>query len=168
MGRGTLGSTLQQLQQRVKGLKALNEPLIGDGLVKSDTDPSFWLAALMPKGDKLDVKDLKQQAAEPLSSFLRFDPWTDKVITLHTAFEPILSASDKMPFEVSPVYIKLAYYKAPAPVDQGPPPAPAGSGTVGPPTGAPATDTTTPPATAPATAPPVDQTAPPAPTPQNQ
>ena len=171
-GQKYFGLYLQQLQQRVKGLKALNEPLIGDGLVKSDTDPNFWLAALMPKGDKLDVKDLKQQAAEPLSSFLRFDPWTDKVITLHTAFEPILSPSDKMPFEVSPVYIKLAYYKAPAEQAPPPPAAPA-PGTVGAP--APGTDTTTPaapattPATTPTTAPPADQTAPPPPAPtQNQ
>ena len=168
------GLYLQQLQQRIKGLKALNEPLIGDGLVKSDTDTTFWLQALVPKGDKLDVKDLKQQAAEPLSSFLRFDPWTDKVITLHTAFEPILSASDKMPFEVSPVYIKLAYYKAPAEPAQAPPAAAPVTG--GPPQAAPApgTDTTTPAApaatpdtTTPATAPPA--TTPPTPSPtQNQ
>ena len=116
------GLYLQQLQQRIKGLKALNEPMIGDGLVKSDTDPSFWLQALVGKADKLDVKDLKQQGAVPLSSYLRFDPWTDKVITLHTAFEPILSPSDKMPFEVTPVYIKLGYFKPPA-ADPGPPPA---------------------------------------------
>lgn len=50
----------------------------------------------------------------PLSSFLRYDPWTDQVITLHTAYEPLLTAADKMPFEVEPVYLKLSYYKAPA------------------------------------------------------
>jgi hypothetical protein len=105
---------LQQLQQRVKSLKALNEPMIGDGLVKSDTDPTFWMAAMMSKGPKLDMKDLKQQAAMPLASFLRFDPWTDQVFVLHSAFEPLLTAADKMPFEVEPVYLKLSYYKAPA------------------------------------------------------
>ena len=109
------GLYLQQLQQRVKGLKALNEPMIGDALIKSDTDTSFWLQALVPKADKLDVKDLKQQAAVPLSSFLRFDPWTDQVVTLKPAFEPILSPSDKMPFEVTPVYIRLAYFKVDQP-----------------------------------------------------
>ena len=105
---------LQQLQQRVKSLKALNEPMIGDGLVKSDSDPTFWMAAMMSKGPKLDMKDLKQQAAMPLASFLRFDPWTDQVFVLHSAFEPLLTAADKMPFEVEPVYLKLSYYKAPA------------------------------------------------------
>jgi hypothetical protein len=118
-GQKYFGLYLQQLQQRVKALKALNEPMIGDGLVKGGNDTSFWMAALMPKAEKLDVKNLKQQAAEPLSAFLRFDPWTDQVITLHTAFEPLLSASDKMPFEVTPVYIKLSYFKPP--VDAAPP-----------------------------------------------
>ncbi|MEO6805555.1 MAG: hypothetical protein ABI286_11020 [Edaphobacter sp.] len=135
---------LQQLQQRVKSLKALNEPMIGDGLVKSDDDPTFWMAAIESKGPKLDMKDLKQQAAMPLASFLRFDPWTDQVFVMHTAFEPLLTAADKMPFEVEPVYLKLSYYKPP--VEAAPAPA----------TAAPAAADATAPATAaaPATPPP--------------
>jgi hypothetical protein len=114
---------LQQLQQRVKNLKALNEPMIGDGLVKSDDDPTFWMQAITAKGPKLDMKDLKQQAAMPLASFLRFDPWTDQVYVMHSTFEPLLTAADKMPFEVEPVYLKLSYYKPPA--DAAPAAAPA-------------------------------------------
>ncbi len=112
-GQQYFGLYLQQLQQRVKALKALNEPMIGDGLVKSDNDPTFWMAAIMSKGPKLDIKDLKQQAAMPLSSFMRFDPWSDQVIVMHAAYEPLLTAADKMPFEVAPVYLKLSYYKPP-------------------------------------------------------
>jgi hypothetical protein len=112
-GQQYFGLYLQQLQERVKALKALNEPMIGDGLVKSDDDLSFWLQALIAKSPKLEMGNLKQQAAMPLSSFLRRDPWTDQLITLHTAFEPLLSPADKMPFEVTPVYIKLSYYKPP-------------------------------------------------------
>ncbi len=112
-GQQYFGLYLQQLQQRVKALKALNEPMIGDGLVKSDNDPTFWMAAMMSKGPKLDMKDLKQQAAMPLSSFMRFDPWSDQVIVMHASYEPLLTAADKMPFEVAPVYLKLSYYKPP-------------------------------------------------------
>jgi hypothetical protein len=112
-GQQYFGLYLQQLGQRVKALKSLNEPLIGDGLVKSDNDQTFWLAAMMTKGPKLNDKDLKQQAAMPLASFLRRDPWTDQVISMHSSYEPLLTPSDKMPFEVAPVYIKLAYYKPP-------------------------------------------------------
>ena len=46
----------------------------------------------------------------PLSSFLRFDPWTDQLMVMHTAYEPLLTPADKMPFEVEPVYFKLSYY----------------------------------------------------------
>jgi len=117
------GLYLQQLQQRVKALPALNQPIIGDGLVKSDTDNSFWMAALVPRGIKLDMKDLKQQAAMPLASFLRFDPWTDQLIQMHTTFEPIITDRDKMPFEVTPVYLKLTYFKPPEATPAAAPPA---------------------------------------------
>jgi hypothetical protein len=166
-GQKYFGLYLQQLQQRVKALKALNEPMIGDGLVKGDNDTSFWLGALIPKAEKLDVRNLKQQAAEPLSAFLRFDPWTDQVVTLHTAYEPLLSASDKMPFEVTPVYIKLSYYKPP--VDAAPPAAtdpnaaPPAAGTPAP--GTTPVDPNAAPAGTPAAPPVQDQTAPPAPAP---
>jgi len=129
---------LEQLKARSKSLKALNEPMIGDGLIKPGTDGVFWMQALVAKGEKLDDNNLKQQPAMPLSSFLRFDPWTDKLIPMHSAFEPILSAADKMPFEVEPVYLKLSYYKAPAPPADAAP-APAASAP---------TDATPPPATA--------------------
>ncbi|MEI9979348.1 MAG: hypothetical protein WDN23_10170 [Edaphobacter sp.] len=148
---------LQQLQQRVKSLKALNEPMIGDGLVKSDEDPTFWMAAMMAKGPKLDMKDLKQQAAMPLASFLRFDPWTDQVFVMHSAFEPLLTAADKMPFEVEPVYLKLSYYKAP---DAAPAAAPAAT------TSTPPADNNAAPAAAPTAAATAPTTPPPTTTPQ--
>jgi len=155
-GQKYFGLYLEQLQQRVKALHALNEPMIGDALVKSDMDNTFWMQALVSKGQRLDLNDLEQQAAMPLSNFLRFDPWTDQVVQLHSAFEPILSSRDKIPFEVTPVYLKLAYYKPPA----DPTAAPAATGAAAPgdatpaAAGAPTTSTTAPPV--------ADQTAPPA------
>jgi len=136
---------LEQLKARARSLKALNDPMIGDGLIKPGSDGVFWMQALVAKGEKLDNNNLKQQPAMPLSSFLRFDPWTDKLIPMHSAFEPILSAADKMPFEVEPVYLKLSYYKAPAPPADAAPPtaAPAAA-----PAAAAPTDATPPPATA--------------------
>ena len=147
-GQQYFGLYLQQLQQRVKTLTALNTPVLGDALIKSDKDTTFWMAAMLPKGIKLDMKDLKQQAAMPLASFLRFDPWTDQVVQMHTSFEPILSERDKMPFEVAPVYMKLSYYKPP----QAPAPAaaaasaPAADPSAAPPASTPATPATPAPA----------------------
>jgi hypothetical protein len=146
-GQKYFGLYLAQLQERVKNLKSLNEPVIGDALVRSDSDDTFWMQTLLAKGGKLNMADNKQVAAMPLASFLRFDPWSDKVIAMHTAIEPILGAPDKMPFEVAPVYLKLSYYKAPEP-----PAAPAGTpvpppaDTTAPAGAAPATGTATPPA----------------------
>ncbi len=124
--------------------------MIGDSLVKDPKLNTFWLQALIGKGQKLDIKDLKQNAAMPLSSFLRFDPWTDQVVQLHTAYEPILSSRDKMPFEVTPVYFKLAYYKPPVAPDAAPAAA----------AGTPATAPAASPADAPATADPAPASAP--------
>ncbi len=108
------GLYLAQLQERSKTLTALNEPMVGDSLIKDVKTNTFWLQALVGKGQKLDMNNLKQNAAMPLGAFLRFDPWTDQVIQTHAAYEPLLSSRDKMPFEVTPVYLKLAYYKPPA------------------------------------------------------
>jgi hypothetical protein len=127
---------LQQLQARLKGLKALTDPQIGDSLLKADG--TFWMQAMVGKGSKLADTDLKQQAAMPLGAFLRFDPWTDQVIQMHTAYEPLLSARDKLPFEITPVYLKLSYYESPADPTQPPPatapaaPAPGGDASAAP------------------------------------
>jgi hypothetical protein len=144
-GEQYFGLYLQQLEQRVKALQALNQPQIGDGLVTSDKNATFWMQALESKSPKLNVNDLKQQAAMPLSAFLRFNPWTDQVTVLHTAYEPLLSPSDKMPFEVEPVYLKLTAYQEPSA---------AGTPAANPTTPAtPAGNTAEPPAAAPAPAP---------------
>jgi hypothetical protein len=150
------GLYLQQLQAREKGLSALDTPMIGDSLVKSEKDPTFWMAAMMPKGIKLDMKDLKQQAAMPLASFLRFDPWSDQVVQMHTSLEPIINERDKMPFEVEPVYMKLSYYAPPAA-----PTAPA-AGAANAPAAAPQGDPATAPAGQPAAAAADTNAAPPA------
>jgi hypothetical protein len=151
------GLYLEQLQLRLKALPALNQPMIGDALIKSDTDSSFWMAAMVPKGIKLDMKDLKQQAAMPLASFLRFDPWTDQLVQIHPSFEPLINDRDKMPFEVTPVYLKLTYFKSPTPPVAPPAAAPANAPTD---TAAPADATANP--AAPAAAPPAAPAAAPA------
>jgi hypothetical protein len=152
---------LQQLQAREKGLKALTDPQIGDGLLRPDG--TFWLQALVAKGPKLNNGDLKQQAAMPLSQFLRRDPWTDQVIKLNTAYEPLLSARDKLPFEITPVYLRLTPWQPPAAPPATPAPAP-GTGSPAPTQPAPTASTNSPtpgaadnasaaPASAPATQP---------------
>lgn len=154
-GQQWFGLYLQQLSARAKALKALNEPMMGDGLLKPDG--TFWYQALVTKAPKLNANDLKQQGATPLETFLNFDPWTDQVIQKRVTFEPLLGAADKMPFEITALYKKLGYWKAPEAA------APAAADATAAPAAATPTDATTP-AAAPATTP-TDATTPqPAPT----
>ena len=117
-GEQYFGLYLQQLQAREKGLKALTNPQLGDSLVK--TDGTFWMQGLVSKAPKLNNTDIKQQAAEPLNAYLRNDPWTDQVIKLNAAPDALLSPRDKMPFEITPVSVNLAYWKAPVDADATP------------------------------------------------
>jgi hypothetical protein len=105
------GLYLAQLQEREKALHALNEPQLGDGLEKPDG--SFWMSAMISQAPKLDDKDVSQVAAMPLGSLLRYDPWSDKVIQLHAPLIQLLSPRDKLPFEITPVYLKLTYWQPP-------------------------------------------------------
>ena len=139
-GQQYFGLYLQQLQARQKGLLALDDPQLGDSLFK--TDGTFWMQAIVSKAPKLNNTDLKQQAAVPLNSYLRNDPWTDQVIKLNAAPEPLLSARDKLPFEITPVSVSLSYWKDPAAAVPTPAAAPAAAGS-------PAAATATTPAVAP-------------------
>jgi hypothetical protein len=130
-GQQYFGLYLQQLQARAKGLKSLNDPQLGDSLIK--TDGTFWMQALVSKSPKLNNTDLKQQAAVPLNSYLRNDPWTDQVIKINAAAEPLLSARDKLPFEITPVSVNLSYWKAPVDPNAAAPAAAAPTGTSTPP-----------------------------------
>jgi hypothetical protein len=114
-GEQFFGLYLQQLAARQKGLKALTNPQLGDSLVK--TDGTFWMQGIVSKAPKLNNTDLKQQAAEPLNAYLRNDPWTDQVIKLNAAPDILLSARDKLPFEITPVSVNLSYWKPAAEPD---------------------------------------------------
>jgi hypothetical protein len=102
------GLYFAQLQQREKELAALNTPRLGDSMLDSTGTP--WLAAIEKRAPKLDQDKLDQIAALPLGSRLRTDAWDDKVYTLKTTPVPLLNARDKMPFEVTPVFYKLARF----------------------------------------------------------
>jgi hypothetical protein len=48
-------------------------------------------------------------AALPLASRTSLDPWSNRLRMLRTRNEPLLSAREKMPFELTPVYLHLTY-----------------------------------------------------------
>jgi hypothetical protein len=97
-----------QLVDRAKVLKALNTPKLGDSLLKADGTP--WMADLQHMAPKLNWDDLTQTAALPLGSWLKTDPWDDKVHMLNAKRYAPMNARDKMPFEVTPIFYKLQRY----------------------------------------------------------
>jgi hypothetical protein len=120
-----------QLADRGKVLKALNTPKLGDSLLRADGTP--WMADLAHGAPKLNWDDLAQVPALPLGSWLKTDPWDDKVHMLNAKRYAPMNARDKMPLEVTPVFYKLQRYDAskltPAvPAAAAPAPAPAQGG----------------------------------------
>jgi hypothetical protein len=118
-----------QLQDRGKVLHQLNTPKLGDSLLRADGTP--WMADLAHQAPKINWDDLAQIPALPLGSWLKTDPWDDRVHMLNAKRYAPMNPRDKMPLEVTPVYFKLQRYNAanvpPASampgVQPGPPPA---------------------------------------------
>ena len=130
----TAGLYYAELVERGKVLKGLNTPRLGDSLLKIDGNP--WMADLQKMAPKLNWDDLAQSPALPLGSWLKTDPWDDKVHMLNAKRYAPMNPRDKMPFEVTPLFYKLQRYDvtrveaptapataAPAPATAAPPPA---------------------------------------------
>jgi len=98
-----------QLTDREKALKSLNTPKLGDSLLKADGTP--WMYDLAKQSPKLNWDDLNQTAALPLNSWLKTDPWDDKVHMLNAKRYAPINAREKMPLEVTPVSFKLQRYE---------------------------------------------------------
>jgi hypothetical protein len=109
-----------QLVDREKVLRSLNTPKLGDSLLKTDGTP--WMADLQHQAPKLNWDDLTQRPALPLGSWLKTDPWDDKVHQLNAKIYAYMNPRDKMPLELTPVFYKLQRYDA-AHLAQSSPPA---------------------------------------------
>jgi hypothetical protein len=102
-----VGMYLAELQIRSKALTALNQPRVGDGFFIDNQTDKLWYQALLQKSPKIDMNNLTQIAALPLGSHLKVDAWDDRVIQLNVRPVALLNASDKLPFELTPVFLRL-------------------------------------------------------------
>jgi hypothetical protein len=103
---GTAGLFLKQLDAQEKALPALINPHLGNR-VSEYTQLINSAPALQP--EKLD-----QIAALPIGARLKLDPWSDRVELLKAKPVPLLSAREKMPFEVTPFMPYLTRYQRPS------------------------------------------------------
>jgi hypothetical protein len=99
-----------QLVDREKVLKALNSARLGDSLLQADGTP--WLADLERMAPKLNWDDLTQRPALPLGSWLKTDPWDDRVHQLNAKIYAYINPRDKMPLELTPIFYKLQRFDA--------------------------------------------------------
>ena len=110
------GLYFKMLQARGKTLPSLMQPQLGDSLFTSATDDQVWLSALEAKAPRLNMEDIRQIAALPLGSHLRVDSWNDSVEQLNSKPVAVLSPSDKMAFELTPVFFRLRHFGEAAPI----------------------------------------------------
>ena len=96
---------LKQLDAEQKDLPALINPRLGNGVALA--------SSLESSGPQLQPDKLDQIAALPIGARLKLDPWTDKVEMLKAKPVALLSAREKMPFEVTPFMPFLTRYEKP-------------------------------------------------------
>jgi len=103
-----VGLFLKALQLRAPQLSALLSTHLGNPLAENGNVTR--LSALATQGPALDNSKLDQIAALPLGGRVKINPWNDKAEMVKTAPVAITSARDKMPFEVTPFFPRLARY----------------------------------------------------------
>jgi len=103
-----VGLFLKALQARAPELGALLTTHLGNPLAENGTVTR--LQALESQGPALDNNKLDQIAALPLGGRVKINPWNDTAEMVKTAPVAITSARDKMPFEVTPFFPRLARY----------------------------------------------------------
>jgi hypothetical protein len=96
---------LKQLSAESKDLPALINPHLGNGVTLG--------TALAATGPALQPDKVDQIAALPIGARVKLDPWSDKVELLKAKPVALLSAREKMPFEVTPFMPFLTRYQKP-------------------------------------------------------
>lgn len=112
------GLFLKALQQRAPQLSALLQAHLGNNITENGTVTR--MAALATTAPALDWNKLDQIAALPLGGRVKLNPWDDKVEMVKAQPVAITSARDKMPFEVTPFFPRLARYNATPPAAPNP------------------------------------------------
>jgi len=108
-----VGLFLKILQLRAPQLSALLTTHLGNPMTQAGQVNR--LSGLATQGPALDLNKLDQIAALPLGGRVKINPWDDKAEMVKTAPVAITSARDKMPFEVTPFFPRLARIGATAP-----------------------------------------------------
>jgi hypothetical protein len=102
---GNAGLFLKQLDAESKDLPALIDPRLGNRVAA--------FSSLISGGPALAPDNLDQIAALPIGSRVKLDPWTDQIELVKAKPVTLLSAREKMPFQVTPFEPFLTRYQKP-------------------------------------------------------
>jgi hypothetical protein len=102
---GNAALFLEAVDARASKLSNLLLPHIGNTIGKNSQTQR--MAAIREGAPKLDMTKVDQIAALPLGGRVRVDPWSAKIELLKSKPVALLSAREKMPFEVTPFYLHL-------------------------------------------------------------
>jgi hypothetical protein len=97
---------LKELSARAPELTALLTAHLGNSFTAKGQ--LTRLSALAATGPALDPNKLDQIAALPMGGRVKLNSWTDRVELTKSAPVAIISARDKMPFEVTPFFPRLS------------------------------------------------------------
>ena len=103
---------LKVLQLRAPDLKALIRSHLGNQLVEGNS--VVRMPTLLQANPQLEMRRTDQTAALPLGSRIKMDPWESRIDLVKTKPVALTSASEKMPFEVTPFFPYLARFNSPA------------------------------------------------------
>jgi hypothetical protein len=94
-----VGLFLKALQTHAQGLPQLISPHLGNRVAE--------IQSLENVAPQLEPRNVQQVAALPLGSRVKVDPWNDRIELMKTQAVSLLSAREKMPFELAPFYPHL-------------------------------------------------------------
>jgi hypothetical protein len=102
---GSAGLFLRAVNERAGQLNHLLLAHIGNTIVKDSSVKR--MADLMQSAPQLEMRKVDQIAALPLGGRVRVDAWTGRIELAKSKAVPLQFAREKMPFEVTPVFLYL-------------------------------------------------------------
>jgi hypothetical protein len=100
-----VGLFLRMLSARSDDVPHLIRPLLGNRVANTHKD--LRLAGLMEAAPELKIRDKEQISALPLGSRIRMDPWSDQLRLMKTQSVVLLTAKEKLPFQITPFMLHL-------------------------------------------------------------
>lgn len=113
---GRVGLFLRQLSERSDEVPHLIKPLLGNRMANKK---DLRMSGLMDQSPELQIRNPSQVAALPLGSRVRMNPWNNQLYMMKSHNLALMSAKEKLPFEITPFVLHLTREPNAAPAPNG-------------------------------------------------